>query len=413
MEIHTSDVGAEASPVRTLSTSRLGNSGSEDQLAFWADWVCAHLVNAQCDTRLSPTSFHGCIEQREFPGLLLSQISSSAQKVTRTHWHISQGGDEQIMVNIQRSGTGRLKQRGREALLRPGDVAFYASAEPYELSFDADFWQTVLIMPAALVRELMPEVHALSALALPADTMASRTLVQLADAVHGLDAKAPFLAAEAASTGLLHFLLAGAGRHLSKVPRHVRAELADARLALNALDHGVLVVDVQARVLFANERAQALLASESGLRLSHGRLDIKGLSSATLSKVLHGVAMEGSPQWLPVLDSQAVMRLGLSISRPNRASMFGPPTHVVIQVGSFSGPLQASSQQLMQLFGLTPAEARVAMRWVDADSVLALSHDLRISTNTLKTQIKKVYEKMGVDTKAAFVRVLMSQVPRA
>jgi DNA-binding CsgD family transcriptional regulator len=107
------------------------------------------------------------------------------------------------------------------------------------------------------------------------------------------------------------------------------------------------------------------------------------------------------------------MRLGLSISRSNQVSMFGPQTHVVIQLGSFAGPLQASSQQLMQLFGLTPAEARVAMRWVDAESIQALSHDLTVSINTLKTQIRKVYEKMGVDTKAAFVRVLMSQVPRA
>jgi DNA-binding CsgD family transcriptional regulator/PAS domain-containing protein len=413
MEIHASGVPAGASPVKALSTSMLAPTDGAAPLAFWADWVCAHLVNAQCDTPVNPMAFHGRIEQRELPGMSLSQISSTAQKVTRTRMHMARGGDEQIMVNIQRAGTGRVKQGGREALLRPGDVAFYSSAEPYELSFDADFWQTVLIMPATVVREFMPEVHTLSALTLPADAMASRTLVQLADAVHGLDAHAPVAAAEAASAGLLHFLLAGAGRHLSQSPRRVRAELADARLALNALGHGVAVVDANARVSFANERAQALLASEAGLRVSHGKLEITGLGVAALCKVLHGVFTEGAPQWLPVRDSHGAMRLGLNISRSKETAMFGSSTHAVIQICSFAEPLQASSQQLMQLFGLTPAEARVAMRWVEADSIQALSHDLTVSINTLKTQIRKVYEKMGVDTKAAFVRVLMSQVPRA
>jgi len=132
MEIHASDGCAQAGPAKSLSTSGFVNCGGEDPLAFWADWVCAHLVNAQCDTTLRPASFHGRIEQRELPGMVLSQITSTTQKVARTRMHLARGGDEHIMVNIQRTGTGRVKQGWRSipALSPMSSVLMRNSGKP-------------------------------------------------------------------------------------------------------------------------------------------------------------------------------------------------------------------------------------------------------------------------------------------
>ncbi len=49
---------------------------------------------------------------------------------------------------------------------------------------------------------------------------------------------------------------------------------------LELADFGVLLADISARVLFANERARALLCSGSGLRLNGGRLECANGSDA-------------------------------------------------------------------------------------------------------------------------------------
>lgn len=61
---------------------------------------------------------------------------------------------------------------------------------------------------------------------------------------------------------------------------------------------------------------------------------------------------------------------------------------------------------LQALFDLTPAEARIASLVIDGKSVDSISKIQRVSLNTVRTQLKSVFMKTGVDRQVDLVRLL-------
>lgn len=116
-------------------------------------------------------------------GASVSRIRSHAQRVRHGRAHIAKADGEQVLVNIQRHGVGRVSQDGREAVLHPGDLAVYTSDRPYDLAFDAGFEQTVLILPAAVVRAQVPSLSRQTAQCIEASSPAGTLLRQAAQAV--------------------------------------------------------------------------------------------------------------------------------------------------------------------------------------------------------------------------------------
>jgi AraC-like DNA-binding protein len=122
-----------------------------EAFAYWREMICATFVRLAAE----PTAagrFSGRIEHVPVGDLELSAVVAGGQHVRRTRSLIAQGNEEYLLASIQRSGTGRVEQDGRTALLSPGDIAFYDSTRPYTLHFDNPFHQLVVQVPK---RELM------------------------------------------------------------------------------------------------------------------------------------------------------------------------------------------------------------------------------------------------------------------
>lgn len=122
-----------------------------EAFAYWREMICATFVRLAAE----PTAagrFSGRIEHVPLGDLELSAVVAGGQHVRRTRSLIAQGNEEYLLASIQRSGTGRVEQDGRTALLSPGDIAFYDSTRPYTLHFDNPFHQLVVQVPK---RELM------------------------------------------------------------------------------------------------------------------------------------------------------------------------------------------------------------------------------------------------------------------
>jgi AraC-like DNA-binding protein len=122
-----------------------------EAFAYWREMICATFVRLAAE----PTAagrFSGRIEHVPVGDLELSAVVAGGQHVRRTRSLIAQGNEEYLLASIQRSGTGRIEQDGRTALLSPGDIAFYDSTRPYTLHFDNPFHQLVVQVPK---RELM------------------------------------------------------------------------------------------------------------------------------------------------------------------------------------------------------------------------------------------------------------------
>jgi DNA-binding CsgD family transcriptional regulator len=391
------------------------------RLAYWSDLVCAHLVKAQCDAPDGPEAFHGHILQHELGPMSLSRIQGSAQTVVRTPRLVAQTTEEQILINIQRTGCSVVRQGGREAVLQPGDAAIYSSIRPYELAFDGDFSQTVLIAPAGLVRSLMPGVDAVLASTLSGPQLSSGLVLRSADAIQSTQDNDCPEAIRVAADGLLRMVALGVNRLAQPLPRTplvLRPSWAfDPAEALNALDQGVLVLDRLGNVVYSNQRARAVLADESGLRQSGSRLDVQGCTPRQLMMLIERVLSSGAAESLPVQCDQGSMLHGLSFRALKAANQslgeamgLVPADHVLVVFASPGRQRQISPRQMMQWFGLTPAEARLAHALLKGHTLEQVQQDQGVKLTTLRTQLRSVLRKTGTERQQDLIR-LLAQLP--
>lgn len=62
---------------------------------------------------------------------------------------------------------------------------------------------------------------------------------------------------------------------------------------------------------------------------------------------------------------------------------------------------------LVQRFGVTPTELRVALALVDGKSPAAIAADQCVSLATVRTHLRRLYDKTGTDGQAALVRTIV------
>ena len=61
-----------------------------------------------------------------------------------------------------------------------------------------------------------------------------------------------------------------------------------------------------------------------------------------------------------------------------------------------------------EVYGLSPAQVRLARLIVDGHDLASASELLAVSVNTVRTQLQRIFDKTGVRSQAALVRSLLS-----
>lgn len=87
----------------------------------------------------------------------------------------------------------------------------------------------------------------------------------------------------------------------------------------------------------------------------------------------------------------------------------GPTVAVFLSVNAESFPI--ADAILLTLYGLTAAEARVASEIGKGGILRDIGQRLQISENTLKTHLKRVFDKTGVRRQSDLVGLVASLVP--
>jgi DNA-binding CsgD family transcriptional regulator len=67
-------------------------------------------------------------------------------------------------------------------------------------------------------------------------------------------------------------------------------------------------------------------------------------------------------------------------------------------------------EQLVELFGLLPSEARLAWEMAQAIPITQAAANLGLTVETARNYSKKIYAKMGARGQAELVRIIMSSV---
>ncbi len=186
------------------------------------------------------------------------------------------------------------------------------------------------------------------------------------------------------------------------------------------LQQGFLLVDAEARPLFANRIAQALLDAGDGLRLEAGAVSASDADSGrTLRGLVSSCAVAadvatGGELMLrrktgrlplgvlvtPVSQETATAALPWTISRH--------PVAIVL-VSDPETEMRARLDSLQQRFGLTPAEAAFALEIVKGDGRQAAADRLGITVGTARTHLSSIFDKTGSKRQAELVRLLLQK----
>lgn len=189
--------------------------------------------------------------------------------------------------------------------------------------------------------------------------------------------------------------------------------------AVDQLTVATIILDEQGRVLNTNALAKALLEERSGLGLRDQHLHIGGRDqNRELQDALTTVIRAQQRGEATVVRALRIPRqggrsdLGLVV-RPIPAAEWGEGQGTPCAAVFISDPdlrETASQQTLGELFGLTPAEANLAILLSRGLSLSEVSEAQNISQHTARAQLKSIFAKTGVSRQAELVRLVLKSV---
>jgi DNA-binding CsgD family transcriptional regulator len=188
------------------------------------------------------------------------------------------------------------------------------------------------------------------------------------------------------------------------------AEMGDRALA------AVVLTDAFGRVAEANGLARAIVAENDGLTLRDGALRAAGGDdNARLVRLILEAA--GGANGLTFMRKSGVMQVARpSCRRPlalvvsptrNVASPFGRSHAVTIAFADPERPPEADADLLKRLYGFTAREAAVAALLLKGRSPNEAADELAMRENTVRSHIRHVFDKTGVERLVDLVRLLM------
>jgi len=173
-------------------------------------------------------------------------------------------------------------------------------------------------------------------------------------------------------------------------------------LALTWLDHDLLprcVVADDMSLLWANLAGRAALARRRDLEV---RAEIVSATNQAYQQALHSFVL-GSGAGVATYCLPRVDGDGHLLIRAQRLDWTDTPAFGILFSGTGSDHVQRYAN-LDVAFGLTHAEHRVLLELLDGQDVDRLARKHQVSVETTRSHIRKIYQKLGVNTREAMFR---------
>jgi DNA-binding CsgD family transcriptional regulator len=186
---------------------------------------------------------------------------------------------------------------------------------------------------------------------------------------------------------------------------------------LDVFPVGVIVANPRCEVLDTNSAAARLLRAKDGLECDGGRLHAS--CPAWTSRVRGLVSRACSPLCSPSVPAMNA----LAVPRPSGArplqvlvASFEPaatlaahtPYAAVLYVSDPELRPVLSPERVRLLFGLTQAEAHIATQLALGLTPKEIAARARVQANTIRCQLKQIYQKTGARHQADLVRLLLT-----
>lgn len=300
------------------------------------------------------------------------------------------------------------RESDRKGLLRAGNTASDDQVlSQHELQKEEIYPDFLIPMDATRI--------CCSILAVDGDPLIPRTYLSL---FRGLRSR-PFSDGDRQTLALLapHMLQA---LRLAHQMRFAVSETDDLRAALHDLSRGIVLIDKDKQVVFANLTAEQLCAAQLGITMIRdskaGRCVLRGSTAQLdrrLQEVLDAAVRRASSSALsaePTVSPLALTGDGQLIvtAAPMRHADFagGDRPCVVIYLEDAAVKSHPTERLYFKLFGLSPAEARLACALAAGDEPRAVALRQNVSENTVRTQIRSLLHKTGTRRLNALVALL-------
>ncbi|MGH9512515.1 MAG: helix-turn-helix transcriptional regulator [Terriglobales bacterium] len=178
---------------------------------------------------------------------------------------------------------------------------------------------------------------------------------------------------------------------------------------------GMVFFGQDGRIVFMNRAASDMIREHDGLLAMRDGLAAQNpTESAHLTKAILEAVSTANGKGLSAGGTVSVSRLKrpplqIQIS-PIRSSQLNL-SQPIAAVAFLHDPSQArrqSSEALRTLFGLTPAECRVALLLGDGHTPQAIAEMIGVTGNTVHSQMKCIFSKTGVKRQSELVRLLLT-----
>ena len=198
---------------------------------------------------------------------------------------------------------------------------------------------------------------------------------------------------------------------------HASLEKSAALEALERTGDPVLVAARDARLLYANAGAEALLAEGDAIRVVRGRLAVAdgaaGLRLAFLisSAIDTAAGADGSAGSAVALarDERLPLTILVAPLRPARDGLGAPlPAAILFIRDPERGGV--SELFLQDMFALTPAESAIAAALAAGNSVEYIARTYRVTLNTARTHLKRIFAKTNTRRQGELVALLTRSV---
>jgi DNA-binding CsgD family transcriptional regulator len=196
---------------------------------------------------------------------------------------------------------------------------------------------------------------------------------------------------------------------------NLRAALMGADEALNRIAVGVFLIDSERKVLSRNQRAEELLSEADGITLSReGLLRGEKPQQTQALRDIIDVAIERVASG----DRRSSEAVALARSS-GRRSLFavacplgrGPARPGEPAVGLFVTDPEwrpsDTAQAVAQLYGLTPAETRLALALVRGLRLDEIADEFGLSRNTVNYTLKNLFRKTETDRQADLISLFI------
>jgi DNA-binding CsgD family transcriptional regulator len=196
----------------------------------------------------------------------------------------------------------------------------------------------------------------------------------------------------------------------------LRAHQRGALEALQALQTGALIADASCRLLYSNDVAERVLSAGTGLSVKNGRIEA-ATTAATAS--LQGAIKHAATPDLNTTDrvssvlalqdgaEEKLFVLVCPVKPDNRLIGMACPTALLLIHSTRNRP-RLLGADLVRLFGLTPAEAKLVCGLLRGMDLEEYARDSQISAATARSQLRQVFVKTDVHGQPALMRLVLT-----